>query len=391
MRIFTTTSLALLAALGAGTPALAGDPGGAAPPTPAHVSGVHCVLRCADLDAARPGSTVRITGTHLAATSAVDFTGSAGTADDRTATPTKVAANAVEVRVPSAAHTGPLVLADAAATDSNPSPALAIDTGPVRTAAPGSTPAVDVQIVSRKAFFDGRRPASVRYLAQGSAPVSVSVALVRATDQTVVAQWAPRTVEPGSTQTVRWNGMDASTGHAAKRGRYEFRVFTAESSASARAAEADGAPAAAGSFLFYDYEFPIRGAHSFGTAEGRFGAARNGHIHQGQDTFAKCGTPLVAARGGVVKFAGFQGNAGNYIVIDAQGTGVDQVYMHLRAPALFAKGQKVRTGDHIGDVGDTGDAVGCHLHFEEWSAPGWYTGGSPYDPLPDLKAWDAFS
>ena len=65
--------------------------------------------------------------------------------------------------------------------------------------------------------------------------------------------------------------------------------------------------------------------------------------------------------------------------------------MHLRAPALFTKGQKVRTGDHIGDVGDTGDAVGCHLHFEEWSAPGWYTGGSPYDPLPDLKAWDAFS
>ena len=33
---------------------------------------------------------------------------------------------------------------------------------------------------------------------------------------------------------------------------------------------------------------------------GRFGAARRGHVHQGQDVFARCGTPLVAARGGKV-------------------------------------------------------------------------------------------
>ena len=49
------------------------------------------------------------------------------------------------------------------------------------------------------------------------------------------------------------------------------------------------------------------------------------------------------------------------------------------------------TGQPIGEVGDTGDADGCHLHFEMWSAPGWYTGGAPIDPLPSLKAWDAYS
>ena len=32
---------------------------------------------------------------------------------------------------------------------------------------------------------------------------------------------------------------------------------------------------------------------------------------------------------------------------------------------------------------------GCHLHFEIWSAPGWYDGGKPFDPLPQLQAWDA--
>ena len=49
------------------------------------------------------------------------------------------------------------------------------------------------------------------------------------------------------------------------------------------------------------------------------------------------------------------------------------------------------TGDPIGEVGRTGDASACHLHFEMWGAPGWYTGGAPFDPLPALRAWDAYS
>jgi len=46
------------------------------------------------------------------------------------------------------------------------------------------------------------------------------------------------------------------------------------------------------------------------------------------------------------------------------------------------------TGQPIGFVGRTGDATACHLHFEMWPAPGWYTGGSAVDPLPSLKSWD---
>ena len=42
-------------------------------------------------------------------------------------------------------------------------------------------------------------------------------------------------------------------------------------------------------------------------------------------------------------------------------------------------------------VGETGDAQGCHLHFEMWSPPGWYEGGSPFDPLPELEKWDRYS
>ena len=78
-------------------------------------------------------------------------------------------------------------------------------------------------------------------------------------------------------------------------------------------------------------------------------------------------------------------------MIDGARTGADFVYMHLREAALVDKGDKVKTGQLIGFVGDTGRADGCHLHFEEWTAPGWYSGGKAFDPLPDLKAWDVQS
>ena len=40
-------------------------------------------------------------------------------------------------------------------------------------------------------------------------------------------------------------------------------------------------------------------------------------------------------------------------------------------------------------VGDTGNASTCHLHFEIWSNPGYYEGGSADRPEPYLRAWDA--
>ena len=145
------------------------------------------------------------------------------------------------------------------------------------------------------------------------------------------------------------------------------------------------------SFDLYGYAFPILGAHDFGGAGGRFGAGRAGHTHEGQDVMAKCGTPLVAARGGRVQYSGYQSAAGNYVVIDGKGTGYDMGYMHLLEPSPLQEGMTVRTGEPIGVVGETGDATACHLHFEIWTAPGWYEGGSPIDPLPYLKQWDDYS
>jgi len=92
-----------------------------------------------------------------------------------------------------------------------------------------------------------------------------------------------------------------------------------------------------------------------------------------------------------VKANSYQSAAGNYVVIDGADTGYDFFFAHMRERSSLQVGDHVYTGQRIGNVGDTGDAVGCHLHFEMWTPPGWYTGGHPFDPRPSLKAWDKYS
>jgi murein DD-endopeptidase MepM/ murein hydrolase activator NlpD len=128
--------------------------------------------------------------------------------------------------------------------------------------------------------------------------------------------------------------------------------------------------------------FPVLGEVKYGGFANRFGGGRG---HQGHDVFADCGTPLVAAAAGRVLENKFQGSAGNYLVIRTE-DGRDHVYAHLRLPSPLRDGEKVEAGRRLGSVGDTGNAWDCHLHFEVWTAPGWYRGGHPIDPLPFLRS-----
>jgi murein DD-endopeptidase MepM/ murein hydrolase activator NlpD len=135
------------------------------------------------------------------------------------------------------------------------------------------------------------------------------------------------------------------------------------------------------------WAYPVRGPHNYGNADNVYGAPRSGHSHAGQDVMSPCGTPLAAARGGTVLGADYGGAAGNYVAVHTADTRYDYFYAHLRVPALVKQGATVQTGQIIGYVGDTGDAVGCHLHFELWDG-GWWNGGHTVDPLPFLKAWE---
>ena len=138
--------------------------------------------------------------------------------------------------------------------------------------------------------------------------------------------------------------------------------------------------------------FPVPGPHNFGGPDARFGAPRSGHIHQGQDIPAACGQKEMVDETGQVRVNAYQaGGAGYYVVLHGALTGTDSVYMHLKAPSWAPAGTNVFAGQQIGKVGATGDAAGCHLHFERWTAPGWFVGGAAYDPLPELLYWDSYS
>ena len=130
-----------------------------------------------------------------------------------------------------------------------------------------------------------------------------------------------------------------------------------------------------------DHLFPVPAKHTYGDG---YGAGRG---HEGQDIFARCGKPLIAARAGKIKYRGYDGGAGNYVVINGKGTPRDYMYAHLRRRAPVRVGERIAIGDRIGKVGQSGNASGCHLHFELWRGD-W--NGRP-DVTRKLKKWDKYS
>jgi murein DD-endopeptidase MepM/ murein hydrolase activator NlpD len=93
----------------------------------------------------------------------------------------------------------------------------------------------------------------------------------------------------------------------------------------------------------------------------RFGP-RDDTFHTGVDFPAPPGTPVRAAGGGCVSFAGFDDGYGLLVVL-AHGAGVTTWYAHLSRIAV-RPGACVASGALVGAVGATGRATGPHLHFE---------------------------
>lgn len=260
---------------------------------------------------------------------------------------------------------------------------------PASSPSSGALTLISAETSPAKSFYYGYRYPRLTYTIGSTQPENDLQIDVINTAGEVVKTFYRENVAPEVANKVRWDGT-TNEGRPARNGRYSFRIGPQGESAPA-ARKATTSTALSLGFSFYGYAFPVLGKHEFELGAGRFGAPRSGHTHQGQDVGAACGTPLVAARGGTVQYAGYQGTAGNYIVIDGRGTGFDFMYAHLAEPSPLHTGETVRTGQPIGIVGDTGDAQGCHLHFEMWTPPGWYEGGEPIDPLPYLEKWDKYS
>jgi murein DD-endopeptidase MepM/ murein hydrolase activator NlpD len=85
-------------------------------------------------------------------------------------------------------------------------------------------------------------------------------------------------------------------------------------------------------------------------------------LHEGIDFITDTGTPVVAAAGGVVQFAGHHPQYGNLIEID-HGNDLVTRYAHL-SKMFVRESVVVKRGRKIGDTGNTGRSTGPHLHFE---------------------------
>ena len=84
--------------------------------------------------------------------------------------------------------------------------------------------------------------------------------------------------------------------------------------------------------------------------------------HNAIDIGNRTGTPIYAADGGIVTFAGWQSGYGYLIKIDHNSNGFVTYYAHCSA-LYVSVGDKVYKGEHIAAMGSTGISTGSHLHF----------------------------
>lgn len=85
-------------------------------------------------------------------------------------------------------------------------------------------------------------------------------------------------------------------------------------------------------------------------------------FHTGIDIGAATGTHIVASDGGTVISSGWINGYG-YTVIISHGNGVETLYGHCSKLHVVVK-DEVKQGEHIADVGSTGQSTGPHLHFD---------------------------
>jgi murein DD-endopeptidase MepM/ murein hydrolase activator NlpD len=151
---------------------------------------------------------------------------------------------------------------------------------------------------------------------------------------------------------------DRSTGDHASRGENRDSVAKTKVSADEAAADVWLLP-------LDDYQF----TSPFGV--------RWGKLHAGIDLAAPEGVPYKAVHGGVVTSAGYNGGYG-YALTIRNDDGTEVIYAHSRR-LLVKKGDHVKAGQVIGEVGNTGYSYGTHLHLEV------HVNGQPTDPIVFLR------
>ncbi len=109
----------------------------------------------------------------------------------------------------------------------------------------------------------------------------------------------------------------------------------------------------------------------FGVRRSPYGGREK--MHEGLDIANYPGTPIRATAEGTVVYAGAKAGYGQTVILD-HGYGLETWYAHNRK-ILVRQGQRVRRGEPISQLGNSGRSTGPHLHYEV------RINGTPIDPL----------
>ncbi len=117
-----------------------------------------------------------------------------------------------------------------------------------------------------------------------------------------------------------------------------------------------------------DWYWPLPGRYKISSLFGSRVDPINGRRdnHTGTDIPAPSGTPIYAAKDGVVTTVNTNKNSSSYgyYCIISHGSGYATLYAHQCQVPIVSEGETVTKGQVIGYVGTTGRSTGNHLHFE---------------------------
>lgn len=128
------------------------------------------------------------------------------------------------------------------------------------------------------------------------------------------------------------------------------------------------------------FAHPLKSEYRFTSGFGyrRHPVTGGRRMHNGVDFAAGKGTDIFSTADGIVSHAGWMSGYGNTIKIKHE-FGIETLYGHL-SRIRVKKGQRVSRGQQIGDMGNTGQSTGTHLHYEI------RVNGTPINPMNYIEA-----
>lgn len=169
--------------------------------------------------------------------------------------------------------------------------------------------------------------------------------------------------EQASAKQAEWDAQKGQVQASLDQAEADYQARSSELAAIDAANHASGASYVSSSGFRNPLDIPIVVTSPFGMRYHPVLGVMKGH--SGTDMAADCGTTIRAVASGYVNAVSSDVSAGNYVDVNhgiVGGSSVITEYLHMQAQYV-SPGQYVNAGDALGEVGSTGYATGCHLHF----------------------------